>query len=113
MKSVIENLEKHLNNTTGLTVIDKRYDGFTYMVAVKRGEDTFVVYTTHGIQHYKLEKCLILFQVTEHIPFASVNPTPTGDFVTPYKATVRDKNSQVGQELYGMQVEELPLFQVC
>jgi len=111
MKSIIENLEKLVDNTTGLTVIDKRNDGFTYMVAIKRGEDAFVVYTTSGIQHYKKENCLLMLQVTEHIPFNSVTATLNGDFVTPYKVAIRSKGVQVGQELYGLKPEELPFFQ--
>ena len=111
MKSIIENLENLLDSTTEITVIDKREDGFTYMFAIKSGEDTFVVYTTRGIHHYKKESCFIMMQVTEHIPFNSVTATVNGDIVTPYKQDVRDKRIQVGQDLYGVQAEELPFFQ--
>lgn len=111
MKSITENLEKLVGSTTGLTVIDKIDDGFTYMVAIKRGEDTFVVYTTHGIQHYKKENCLLMLQVTEHIPFNSVAATVNGDFVTPYMEAIKKEGVQMGMELYGLGVEELPIFQ--
>lgn len=111
MKSIIENLEKNVNNTAGLTIIDRREDGFTYTLAIRCGEDTFVVYTTHGIQHYRKESCLLMFKVTEHIPFNSVTPTLNGDFVTPYMEVIRHKGVQVGEQLYGLQAEELPFFQ--
>ena len=111
MKSIIKNLEKNINSTAGLTVLDKRDDGFTYMVAIKRGEETFVVYTTKCIHNYKKENCLLMLQVTEHIPFNSVTATQNGDIITPYKKAIRDKGVQVGQGLYGLQVRELPIFQ--
>ncbi len=111
MKSITENLEKLANNTTGLTVIDKRDDGFTYMVAIKRGKDTFVVYTTKGIHHYKKDNCLLMFQVAEHIPFNSVAATVNGDFVTPYMDAITKEGIQKGTKLYGLSVEEIPLFQ--
>lgn len=111
MKSIIENLENLVNNTTGLTIIDKRDDGFTYMVAIKRNEETFVVYTTRGIQHYKKESCLLMLQVTEHIPFNFVAATLNGDFVTPYLETLKKEGVQKGREFYGLSVEELPFFQ--
>lgn len=111
MKSIIENLEKKVNSADELTIIDKREDGFTYMVAIKHGQDTFVVYTTRGIQHYRKESCLLVFKVTKHIPFNSVTPTLNGNFVTPYMEVIRHKGIQVGQQSYGLQAEELPFFQ--
>lgn len=113
MQTIIKQLENRLNETEGLSIIDtiRTPDDFTYMVAVKNGEDTFVVYTTRGIQHYMKESCFLAIQVTEHIPFNSVAATVNGDLVTPYKNVIRNKGVQVGQAWYGLNTNELPFFQ--
>lgn len=111
MRSVIEKLENRIQNTAGLTVMEKRDDGFAYSIALQKDGENYVVYTTKGIHHFKYDSCLIMIKVREHLPFSSITPTFNRDFISPYTRAVRDKKIQIGTQLYGLTVDELPIFQ--
>jgi len=111
MRSIIEKLENRIQHTADLTVLEKRDDGFAYSIALQKDGENYVVYTTKGIHHFKKEACLILIKVTEHLPFEAVTPTVNGDFIAPYTRAVTSKGIRIGNQLYGLTVDELPLFQ--
>ena len=111
MRSVIEKLENRIQNTAGLSVLEKWDDGFAYSIALQKNGETYVVYTTKGIHHIQKESCLVLIKVTEYLPFGAVTPTFNKDFIAPYTRAVASKGIQIGNKLYGLYVDELPIFQ--
>ena len=111
MRSVIEKLENRVLNTTGLTVLEKRDDGFAYSIALQKNRAIHVIYTTKGIHNFKKEACLISMEVTKHLPFEEVTPTANGDFIAPYTRAVANKGIRIGNQIYGLTVDELPVFQ--
>ncbi|MBQ2917038.1 MAG: hypothetical protein IJE59_02545 [Clostridia bacterium] len=113
MRSIIERLENRIQNTAGLTVVEKRDDGFAYSIALQKDGENYVVYTTKGIHHFKKECCLIFMKVSEHLPFASITPTFNTDFISPYTRAVFSKGIRIGNQLYGLAVDELPIFQLA
>ena len=111
MRSVIEKLENRIQNTVGLTVLEKRDDGFAYSIALQKNGEIHVIYTTKGIHHFKNDSCLISMKVTEHLSFEKVEPTVNGDFISPYTRAVANKGIRIGNQIYGLTVDELPIFQ--
>ena len=111
MRSIIEKLENRIIITPGISVVEKRDDGFAYSLALWKGGKIYVVYTTKGIHSFKKESCLISMEVREHLPFEKVEPTVNGDFIAPYTRAVRNSGSQIGNQIYGLTVDELPVFQ--
>lgn len=117
LKKIIRQLEEKAEATPGITIIDKRdFDGFNYAIAVRHGENIWVVYTT---RHYLRisrclrgdDSCLIAFRVTTHIPFDSVTVNEMGDYFNPYLDTVQSTKVRIEKELYGLRLIDLPFFQ--
>lgn len=117
LKKIIRQLEEKAEATPGITIIDKRdFDGFNYAIAVRHGENIWVVYTT---RHYLRisrclrgdDSCLIAFRVTNHIPFDSVTVNEMGDYFNPYLDTVQSTKVRIEKELYGLRLIDLPFFQ--
>ena len=111
MRSIIEKLENRIQNTSCLTVLEKRDDGFAYSIALQKNNAIHVIYTTKGIHSFKKEACLISMEVTEHLSFEKVEPTVNGDFIAPYTRAVANKGIRIGNQIYGLTVDELPIFQ--
>ena len=111
MRTVIEKLENQLRLTSGLNVLEKRDDGFAYCVALQVNGETYVVFTTKGFHNFRKDSCLLYMKVTEHLSFEEVTPTANGDFIVPYTRAVASKGLQIGDQVYGLSVDELPIFQ--
>lgn len=111
MKEVIKKLENRISTTPGLTVLEKYDDDFAYSVALQKDGDIYLLLTSEGIYHTQKEDCLVFMKVREHIPFNLVTPTKSGDFIRPYTLEIRDKKTCIGKHLYGLTVDELPIFQ--
>jgi len=111
MLKIIEKLERRIEATPELSVVERRDDGFAYFIALQKNGENYVVYTSRGIHHFKDECCLVLLKLTEHLSFAEITPTFNSDFISPYTRAVYEKNIRIGNQLYGLSVDELPIFQ--
>ena len=93
MNKIIDQLEQKLTEA-GITILEKRFDGFAYSVAVSTRKGEYVIYFTKSFVKYRAYKrdCLKVMYVTEHIPFEKIKPINGGDFIWPYvRATVESK----------------------
>ena len=87
MNRIIEKLDQIISKL-GLIVLDKRNDGFTYVISVRSKNTVFVVYTTRAIFHFREHCCLRMFELSKHIPVDTVEPWPGGDFIMPYTQAI-------------------------
>ena len=102
MEKIIADLEQKLTEA-GITILEKRFDSFSYAVAVGTRKGEYVIYFTKSFIKYRGNKrdCLKVMYVTEHIPFEKITPINGGDFIWPYvRATVDTKCAKALHDEY-------------
>ena len=89
MKSIIERLENHISNM-GLTVLEKRDDGFAYSIAIDTENGVFVIFTTKSFMKYhkNQDSYFRVIVSSKYLPFTDVTPWDGGDFIMPYMQTL-------------------------
>ena len=102
MKKIIDQLEQKLTEA-GISILEKRFDGFAYSVAVESRKGEYVIYFTKSFVKYRAYKrdCLKVMYVTKHIPFDRIKPINGRDFIWPYvRATVETKCAKALHDEY-------------
>ena len=102
MDKIIADLEHKLSEA-GITILERRFDGFAYTVAVATRKGEYVIYFTKSFMKYRAFKrdCLKVVYVNKHIPFDKIKPINGGDFILPYiRATVESRCVEASYEEY-------------